>query len=80
MPDSQKYGDVGVNTFLHIWEHQKGLYVTKTFQTFTENGFPEELISELEKRCGRKIVGNKSASGTEILEEYGEHEIATGDG
>ena len=39
---------------------------------------PKELIEELEKRCGRKIIGNKSASGTEILEELAEEEIATG--
>ena len=73
-----KEASVGKDTMTGHWE-MMGLYVTKPFQTFTENGFPEELISELEKRCGRKIVGNKSASGTEILEEYGEHEIATGD-
>lgn len=56
-----------------------GLNIDKPFQTFTETGFPKELIDELEKRFGHKIVGNKSASGTEILDEYGEHEIATGD-
>ncbi len=36
-------------------------------------------IDELEKQFGKKIVRNKSASGTEILEEFGEHEIETGD-
>ena len=46
--------------------------------TFTEHGFPKELIDELEKRTGHKVIGNKSASGTEILEELGEEEIATG--
>ena len=56
-----------------------GHNIDKPFQTFTETGFPKELIDELEKRFGHKIVGNKSASGTEILDEYGEHEIATGD-
>lgn len=126
MPDSEQYGDVGVHTFLHIWESQgglniphlrslgmgnlcgvskdrakgcymelleqsvgkdtmtghwemMGLHITRPFQTFTETGFPKELIEELEKRCGRKIIGNKSASGTEILEEYAEQEIETGD-
>ncbi len=56
-----------------------GLHITKPFQTFTENGFPKELIEELERRCGRKVIGNKSASGTEILEEYAEQEITAGD-
>ena len=55
-----------------------GLYITKPFQTFSENGFPQELIDELSKRTGRTIIGNKSASGTEILEELGEEEIKKG--
>ena len=59
------------------WE-MMGLEVTKPFQTFTDTGFPPELISELEKRTGRKVIGNKSASGTEILDELAEEEIATG--
>lgn len=130
MSDSEKYGDIGVNTLGHIsqnrdtfaipnlvnlgisnitelkqipekrdakgvflklnekslgkdtmtghWE-MMGLFVTKPFITFTENGFPDELISELEKRTGRKIIGNKSASGTEILDELGEREINNGE-
>lgn len=129
MPDSAKFGDIGVNTLGHIsesvdsfiipnlqklgmanltplkqveaienpvacygklkeasngkdtmtghWE-MMGLYITKPFQTFTDTGFPPELIQELEKRTGRKVIGNKSASGTEILEELAEEEIATG--
>ncbi len=129
MADSEKFGDVGVNTLGHIsesvdtftipnlkklgianlcplkqvepeekpvayftkmnekslgkdtmtghWE-MMGLEVTKPFKTFTETGFPPELIAELEKRTGRKVIGNKSASGTEILEELGEEEIVTG--
>ena len=129
MDDSEKFGDVGVNTLGHIsesvdtftipnlkklglanlcplkqvepeeqavayftrmnekslgkdtmtghWE-MMGLEVTKPFKTFTETGFPPELIGELEKRTGRKVIGNKSASGTEILDELGEEEIATG--
>ena len=129
MPDSEKFGDVGVDTFGHIldkmgsleipnlkklgmlnlhpagnmqgvekpigrymrvseasngkdtmtghWE-MMGLHITKPFLTFTEHGFPKELIDELEKRTGHKVIGNKSASGTEILEELGEEEIATG--
>ena len=52
-----------------------GIHTTKPFVTFTEHGFPKELIDELEQRFGKKIVGNKSASGTEILEELAEQEI-----
>ena len=55
-----------------------GIKTEKPFITFTENGFPKELIEELEKRCGKKVIGNKSASGTEIIEELGEEEINTG--
>ena len=129
MPDSEKFGDVGVDTLGHICdavehfqipnlrklglanlkklskvapvEHPQGYYMemyeasngkdtmtghwemmgihtTKPFITFTETGFPKELIEELEKRCGREIIGNKSASGTAILEELGEQEINEG--
>ena len=73
-----KETSVGKDTMTGHWE-MMGLNIDKPFQTFTEIGFPEELIDELEKRFGHKIVGNKSASGTEILDEYGEHEIVTGD-
>ena len=67
----------GKDTMTGHWE-MMGLYVTKPFITFTEHGFPPELIRELEERSGRKIIGNKSASGTEILEELGEEEIREG--
>lgn len=129
MPDSERFGDVGVNTLGHIsesvesfdipnlqklglanlcplkqveaaahplgyhavlkeksmgkdtmtghWE-MMGLEVTKPFQTFTDTGFPPELIRELEERTGRKVIGNKSASGTAILDELAEEEIAEG--
>ena len=129
MPDSEKFGDKGVDTFGHIldkmgkldipnlqklgmlnlhkggnmegvekplgrymrisetsngkdtmtghWE-MMGIYTEKPFITFTETGFPKELIDELEKRCGKRVIGNKSASGTEIIEELGEEEINTG--
>lgn len=73
-----KETSVGKDTMTGHWE-MMGLNIDKPFQTFTETGFPKELIDELKKRFGHKIVGNKSASGTEILDEYGEHEIATGD-
>ena len=129
MPDSEKFGDKGVDTFGHILErmgtldipnlqklgmvnlHQAGkmekvenpmgrfmrvseasngkdtmtghwemmgIKTEKPFKTFTDTGFPPELIAELEKRCGKRVIGNKSASGTEIIEELGEEEINTG--
>lgn len=129
MPDSEKFGDVGVDTFAHIakevpslnipnlvklglanlhsvpeiapvekpmgrymkmseasngkdtmtghWE-MMGIRTDKPFKTFTENGFPPELIKELEERCGKKIIGNKASSGTEILDELAEQEINEG--
>lgn len=68
----------GKDTMTGHWE-MMGLYVTTPFKTFTETGFPPELIAELEKRTGRKIIGNKSASGTVILDELGEREIEFGE-
>ena len=67
----------GKDTMTGHWE-MMGLHITKPFLTFTEHGFPKELIEELEKRTGHKVIGNKSASGTVILDELGEEEIATG--
>jgi len=129
MPDSRRFGDVGVDTFGHILERmgtldipnlQKlgflnlhcgggmsgaerplgrymrmaeasnakdtmaghwemmGIRTESPFHTFTGTGFPPELIAELEKRCGRRVIGNKIASGTAILEELAEEEIETG--
>lgn len=72
-----KEASTGKDTMTGHWE-MMGLHITKPFLTFTENGFPEELIRELEQRTGHKVIGNKSASGTEILEELAEEEIATG--
>ena len=129
MEDSEKFGDVGVNTLGHIaervselkipnmmklgigelcpmkgqepekdpkghymvmremsngkdtmtghWE-MMGIHTTTPFKTFTDHGFPPELIKELEEKTGHKVIGNKSASGTAILDELGEEEIATG--
>ncbi len=68
---------VGKDTMTGHWELM-GLHITKPFITFTETGFPKELLDELSRRTGRVIIGNKSASGTEILDELGEEEIATG--
>ncbi len=67
----------GKDTMTGHWE-MMGLEGKKPFQTFTDTGFPPELIRELEERTGHKVIGNKSASGTEILEELAEEEIATG--
>ena len=69
---------VGKDTMTGHWE-MMGLHITTPFKTFTETGFPQDLIDELEKRTGRHIIGNKSASGTEILDELAEQEIQNGD-
>ncbi len=126
MPDAEKFGDAGTNTFVHIsekcaglniptlnsmgvgdlanivgttkvshpnaycmtmreasngkdtmtghWE-MMGIHTTKPFQTFTDIGFPKSLIDELEAKTGHKVIGNKSASGTEILKELGEEQM-----
>ncbi|MDU4911635.1 phosphopentomutase [Clostridium baratii] len=73
-----KEASVGKDTMTGHWE-MMGLHITKPFQTFTDTGFPKELLDELTKRTGHNIVGNKSASGTEILDELGEHQMKTGD-
>ena len=56
------------------WE-MMGICTEKPFRNFAENGFPPELIRELEKRCGKEVIGNRAASGTVILDELGEEEI-----
>lgn len=55
-----------------------GIRTLKPFKTFTETGFPKELIEELEKRSKRKIIGNCNASGTEIIERLGKEQMETG--
>ncbi|MCD8329592.1 MAG: phosphopentomutase [Lachnospiraceae bacterium] len=67
----------GKDTMTGHWE-MMGLESRTPFQTFMETGFPPELIRELEARTGHKVIGNKSASGTVILDELAEEEIATG--
>ena len=59
------------------WE-MMGIKTEKPFITFTDTGFPPELIQELEEKTGRKVIGNKAASGTEIIEELGEEQLRTG--
>jgi phosphopentomutase len=66
----------GKDTMTGHWEIM-GLNIQTPFQVFPD-GFPDELISELESLSGRKIIGNKPASGTEILDELGEEHMKTG--
>lgn len=66
----------GKDTMTGHWEIM-GLNIQTPFQVFPD-GFPDELISELESRTGRKIIGNKPASGTEILDDLGEEHMKTG--
>ncbi|UFJ42870.1 phosphopentomutase [Brevibacillus humidisoli] len=68
---------VGKDTTTGHWEIM-GLHVSKPFRTYPD-GFPDALIRLLEEKTGRKVVGNKVASGTEIIEELGEHQMKTGD-
>ena len=67
----------GKDTTTGHWE-MTGVLVETPFKTF-ENGFAKEIIDEFEQKTGRKVVGNKPASGTAILDEYGEHQMKTGD-
>lgn len=55
-----------------------GIRTLIPFKTFTKDGFPKELIDELEKQSGRKIIGNCNASGTEIIERLGKEQMETG--
>lgn len=56
-----------------------GIRTIIPFKTFTINGFTKQLIQELELKCGRHIIGNCVASGTEIIEQLGEEQMKTGD-
>ncbi|MFC3038984.1 phosphopentomutase [Virgibacillus xinjiangensis] len=66
----------GKDTMTGHWEIM-GLNIEQPFRTFPD-GFPDELIQELEEKAGRKIIGNKPASGTAILEELGQEHMETG--
>ena len=68
----------GKDTMTGHWE-MMGLNIQTPFKTFTDTGFPKELIDELISQTGHNIVGNISASGTEIMDQYGEHHIKTKD-
>ena len=67
----------GKDTMTGHWE-MMGILTTKPFKTFTDTGFPKELIDELEEKTGRKIIGNIAASGTEIIKQLGEEQMKTG--
>lgn len=67
---------VGKDTMTGHWEIM-GLNIDKPFKVYP-NGFPQELIQALEEKTGRKVIGNKPASGTEILDELGEEHMKTG--
>jgi phosphopentomutase len=67
----------GKDTMTGHWEIM-GLNVQTPFKTFTDTGFPKELIDELERRTGRKVIGNIAASGTEIIQNLGEEQMRDG--
>ncbi|MFA5421305.1 MAG: phosphopentomutase [Bacilli bacterium] len=64
----------GKDTMTGHWE-MMGINTTKPFQTFTDTAFSQSLIDELEEKTGHEIIGNKAASGTEILVELGEQQM-----
>ncbi|UTH13582.1 phosphopentomutase [Macrococcus equipercicus] len=68
---------VGKDTMTGHWEIM-GLNIDKPFNVYPD-GFPDELVAAIEELSGRKVVANKPASGTEIIEEYGRHQMETGD-
>lgn len=67
----------GKDTMTGHWEIM-GIQTMTPFKTFTDTGFPKALIDEIEKLSGRKVIGNKAASGTEILKELGPEQEKTG--
>ncbi|MBP2000644.1 phosphopentomutase [Paenibacillus shirakamiensis] len=66
----------GKDTMTGHWEIM-GLNISTPFRVF-EHGFPDELIQRIEEKTGRKVIGNKPASGTEIIDELGEEHVKTG--
>ena len=75
---STKCGELskGKDTITGHWE-MAGICINEPFKVFTENGFPKELVDELEQKSGHKFIGNISASGTEIISSLGEEHIST---
>lgn len=68
---------VGKDTMTGHWEIM-GLNIDQPFKVYPD-GFPEELVTAIEEMTGRKVVANKPASGTAIIDEWGEHQMKTGD-
>jgi phosphopentomutase len=66
----------GKDTTTGHWE-MAGIWLEQRFPVYP-NGFPRELIEKFEKAIGRKTIGNKPASGTEIIKELGEEHMRTG--
>lgn len=67
----------GKDTTIGHWEIA-GIISQKPLPTYP-NGFPDEVISEFEKRTGRKVICNKPYSGTDVIRDYGRHHEKTGD-
>lgn len=67
----------GKDTMTGHWE-MMGLHIDKPFRVFP-NGFQDELIKKIEDFSDRKVIGNKPASGTEIIKEFGERQLETGE-
>ncbi|UQW98486.1 phosphopentomutase [Rummeliibacillus sp. G93] len=67
---------VGKDTMTGHWEIM-GLNINKPFKVYPE-GFPQSLIDELEERTGRKVLCNKPASGTQVIEDFGKEHMETG--
>ena len=68
---------VGKDTMTGHWE-MMGLNIMQLFKVYP-NGFPEEFVHEIEEITGRKVVANRPASGTQIIDEWGEHQMKTGE-
>ena len=66
----------GKDTTTGHWE-MAGIHLAKPFPVYP-HGFPPEVMDEFERRIGRTTLGNKAASGTEIIEELGEEHVRTG--
>ena len=73
-----KEKSTGKDTMTGHWE-MMGIHTKTPFKTFTDTGFPIEFIHLFEEKTKRKCIGNYAASGTKILDDYGEHQINTGD-
>ncbi|MGA2431377.1 MAG: phosphopentomutase [Candidatus Acidiferrum sp.] len=66
----------GKDTTTGHWE-MAGVWLDQAFPVYP-HGFPREIIDAFEKQIGRKTIGNKPASGTEIIKELGEEHVRTG--